>query len=93
MDRDLRCELVPQGQVYELCWQLAGQVRASGYRPQVVCMYLYDLTKAFNRMYKHCPVLRAEPALRQARAELVEATGVLIRDALGLIGIEAVDRM
>lgn len=36
MERELRCELVPQEQVYELCWQLAELVRGSGFRPQVV---------------------------------------------------------
>ena len=36
MQRELRCELVPQAEVYELCWELAEAVRASGYRPQVV---------------------------------------------------------
>ncbi len=36
MDRELHCELVPQAQVYELCWQLAEAVRASDYRPEVV---------------------------------------------------------
>jgi hypoxanthine phosphoribosyltransferase len=36
MDRELHCELVTEAQVYELCWELAEAVRASGYRPEVV---------------------------------------------------------
>jgi hypoxanthine phosphoribosyltransferase len=36
MEQELRCELVPQSQVYELCWELAAAIRASGYHPEVV---------------------------------------------------------
>ena len=64
------------------------------YSPHIICSYAYELAKLFSRMYQNCSVLRAEtPELKQARAGLVEATGLVIKHALSLIGIESVERM
>ncbi|MEM7263862.1 MAG: arginine--tRNA ligase, partial [Planctomycetota bacterium] len=67
---------------------------AREYQPKLVCIYLYDLCKNFSRMYQHCPVNQADtPELRFARLELFEATGVVIRDGLELLGIRTIERM
>jgi len=36
MIRKLRCELLSQEAVYDLCWELAQAIRASGFRPEVL---------------------------------------------------------
>ncbi len=67
---------------------------AESYQPQLVCVYVYTLAKDFNRMYENCPVKQAETeSLRVARAALIKATGMVIKKALELIGVKAVERM
>lgn len=64
------------------------------YRPQLICIYLYQLAKDFSRFYDNCPVLEADSeGLRVARLALVDAAGQVLRKGLSLLGIEALDRM
>ncbi|MGE3165742.1 MAG: arginine--tRNA ligase [Planctomycetota bacterium] len=59
-----------------------------------ICIYLYELARDFSRMYTECKVLTAEPpALRMARAALVDATGKTLQCGLGLLGIQTLARM
>ncbi|MBF0244012.1 MAG: arginine--tRNA ligase [Planctomycetes bacterium] len=63
-------------------------------RPQLMCIYLYDLARDFSRMYEQCPVKNAETAaLRSTRLALVSAVGKTLETGLGLIGIHTLDRM
>ena len=63
-------------------------------QPQLLCIYQYELAKDFSRMYSKCSVLKAEtPPLREARASLVKATGLILQQCLSLIGIECIERM
>lgn len=66
----------------------------SEYRPQWLCIYLYQLAKDFSRMYDHCSVIKAasEP-LKVTRALLVDAVGGLLKQGLALLGIETLERM
>ena len=67
---------------------------AESYQPQYICMYLYDLSRDFSRMYEVCHVKRAEtPELQVTRAGLVEATGLVIQKGLELLGIRTLERM
>lgn len=62
--------------------------------PQIMCIYLYELSKDFSRMYASCSVLKApDQKTRVARAQLVEATGEVIKKGLELIGIQTLERM
>jgi arginyl-tRNA synthetase len=62
--------------------------------PQVVCGWVYELSRKFSRWYKECSVLHAESdALRATRRELVDATGRVIQHALSLLGIRTIERM
>jgi arginyl-tRNA synthetase len=64
------------------------------YSPHIVCAYAYELSKRFSRMYQNCSVLHAEtPELKRARTGLVQATGLVIKHALSLLGIETLERM
>jgi len=67
---------------------------ARGYQPQLVCVYLYALSKDFSRFYHDCSVKHAgDEALRTARAALVDATGRVIGKGLELLGIRTAERM
>ena len=64
------------------------------YRPNLLTVYLYDLTKAFSTFFEACPVLRAETEeLRWSRLLLCDLTGRVVRQGLELLGIQVVDRM
>ena len=55
--------------------------------------YLYNGVKAFSRFYNQCPVLKAEPALRDARLVLVKVTETIFRKACELLGLPTVEAM
>jgi arginyl-tRNA synthetase len=67
---------------------------AESLEPHRLCGYLYDLAGAFTTFYEQCPVLKAEDAAtRASRLALAEHTADVLRSGLGLLGIEAPDRM
>ncbi|MDE0130317.1 MAG: arginine--tRNA ligase [Gammaproteobacteria bacterium] len=57
--------------------------------PQVLAHYLVSLAQAFHGWYNHCKVLDAEPGLRRARLLLAQASGQVLRNGLGLLGVSA----
>ncbi len=62
-------------------------------RPSILCAYLFDLAKRFNRFNKACPVKPSEGELLQARLMLVQATIHALEWGLSLLGIPAPQRM
>lgn len=66
---------------------------ASQLRPSLVCTYLYELCKTFNRFEKHCSVKPQSGPLLQGRLLLVTATVHALAWALHLLGIPAPQRM
>ncbi len=76
--------------------RLPGAVREAGerYAPFVVAEWCYETARALSAFYRDCPVLRAErPELRAARLRLVAATATALSTGLGLLGIQAPERM
>jgi arginyl-tRNA synthetase len=65
----------------------------SDFRPNLLASYLYDLAKAYHSFYEACPVLRAEPEIRDSRLRLIEACRRVLGTGLGLLGIQTVDQM
>ncbi|MHC4948090.1 MAG: arginine--tRNA ligase [Planctomycetota bacterium] len=61
--------------------------------PHRLCTYLYDLAEAYSGFYQECPVLRADPARRDARLRLSDLVRRVLADGLDLLGIEAPARM
>jgi arginyl-tRNA synthetase len=60
----------------------------------VVCQYLYALCKDFSRFFGACSVLHADsPELKAARAQLVDAFGLLLKQGLANLGIQTLERM
>jgi arginyl-tRNA synthetase len=66
---------------------------ASHYRPHLVARYLMDIAQAFNEFYHAMPVLNAERGLRDARLTLIIAVQQVLKNGLGLLGIEAPEQM
>ncbi len=59
-----------------------------------VAQFALDVARLFTAFYHDCPVIQAETeALRVARAQLCDATLQTLKNALGLLGIEALERM
>ncbi|NOZ35423.1 MAG: arginine--tRNA ligase [Chlorobi bacterium] len=62
--------------------------------PSVIANYVYDLAKEYNRFYHELPVLKEENInLQKLRLSLSEKTGLIIKIALDLFGIEVPERM
>ena len=63
------------------------------FRPNLLANYLYELANTFHGFYEACPVLKSEGATRQSRLALCELTARVLREGLGLLGIQVPDRM
>jgi len=67
---------------------------AEDLKPSLIADYANTLADKFNSFYAKAPVLKAKPEkLKDARLALVDATRIVIRNALNLIGIDAPERM
>jgi arginyl-tRNA synthetase len=63
-------------------------------KPNIIADYVNSLADKFNRFYTKLPVIKAKSSeLSDARLALVDATRIVIRNALKLLGIEAPERM
>ncbi|HEY1788869.1 MAG TPA: arginine--tRNA ligase [Verrucomicrobiae bacterium] len=66
---------------------------AEEYRPNFLCIFLYDLAGKFNVFFENCPVLKADPETRHSRLALCELTARVLKQGLDVLGIEAVEQM
>jgi arginyl-tRNA synthetase len=67
---------------------------AENLRPNEIADYANILADKFNTFYGALPVIKAKPPeLSDARLALVEATKIVLRNALTLVGIEAPEKM
>jgi arginyl-tRNA synthetase len=70
--------------------QLAGEE----YSPATVASFAYEVARAYGRFFFELSIFNEpDPARRSFRVALSAATGQVIRHALGLIGVEAPERM
>jgi len=63
------------------------------YRPNVLATYLYELASTFHSFFESCPVLKSEGATQSSRLALCDATARVLKQGLGLLGIEVPERM
>jgi arginyl-tRNA synthetase len=61
--------------------------------PHKLAGYLFDVASAFTTFYEQCPVLTAEPAIRDSRLALAALTLRVLTTGLGLLGIPVPERM
>jgi len=66
---------------------------AEDYRPNFLCEYLYELAGHFARFYENCPVLKSEEANRATRLGLCDVTARVLKQGLGVLGIETTEQM
>jgi len=66
---------------------------AEEYKTLHITNLAFDLARAFNDFYKQCPVLKADPGVREYRLRLVAAARQTIANALNLLSIQAPDVM
>lgn len=63
------------------------------FRPNILANYLYELANTFHSFYEACPVLKAEPALRESRLLLSEIASRILAHGLSLLGIGCPEKM
>lgn len=64
------------------------------YAPSLIAQYAYDLAKAYNQFYAEVTILgESDAAKRQFRLQLSATVAQTIRLALGLLGVQAPERM
>lgn len=61
--------------------------------PHQLCAYLHELAAKFTRFYEQCPILASKGAVRENRLRFAQRTLRTLETGLGLLGIEAVERM
>ncbi len=64
------------------------------FRPNLLAGYLFELAGDFHGFFEACPVLKAEAgSQRETRLTLCQVTARVLRRGLGLLGIDAPERM
>ena len=72
----------------------AVRAAADDLAPHKLCGHLFDLAQAFTSFYDACPVLKApDEATRASRLALCRLTADALALGLGLLGIDAPERM
>jgi arginyl-tRNA synthetase len=61
--------------------------------PHYICTHLYELASSYMQFYEQCPVLTADPAIRDSRLALCRYTADALKTGLGLLGIATIERM
>jgi arginyl-tRNA synthetase len=62
-------------------------------RPNLLCLYLYELANRFHRFYEACPILKSHGEVRASRLALADVTAKILQTGLGLLGIDVPERM
>ncbi|SKA83670.1 arginyl-tRNA synthetase [Caloramator quimbayensis] len=66
----------------------------SKYEPSMLTRYIIDVAKAFNKFYNQYSIISCEDeGLKAARLKLVEATTIVLKNGLSLLGIDVVEKM
>jgi arginyl-tRNA synthetase len=64
-----------------------------GFKPNILATYLYELAAEFHGFYESCPVLSAEPPMRETRFALCEVFSRVLQVGLDLLGIQVPEKM
>lgn len=69
------------------------QRSAAECKPLFITNLAYDIARAFNNFYRQCPVIQAEPAVRDFRLRIAAASRQAIVNCLALLGIDTPEVM
>ncbi len=61
--------------------------------PHLLCNYIYTLSQCFNDFYEGCSVIKAQGGDKARRAMLVQATCIVLKTLLDLLGLPALEAM
>ncbi len=91
-------ELLTEDSAYALCSVLSNfeetlEKTVADNEPSYLCAYALELAKAFSKAYLELKVLDAEAEVASARLALFEATRLVLKKSLMLLGIETIERM
>lgn len=64
----------------------------SKFEPSVISKYVISLAQAFNKYYANSRILQEDEGLN-ARLALVEATAIILKQGLAILGVESPDEM
>ena len=95
---DVDAALLTTPQERELIKQIAMlpeeiHLAARDYDPSRINRYVTELAARFHRFYNVCRIKDAEPAVRDARLKLADATRRVLEIGLGIIGVTAPEKM
>lgn len=65
---------------------------ANQFEPSIIAKYAINLAQHFNKYYAHTRILEESPE-RESRLALSYATGLVLKEALRLLGVEAPEQM
>jgi arginyl-tRNA synthetase len=66
---------------------------AAAAEPHKLAAFLFEVASAFTTFYEQCPVLTAEPAVRDSRLALAALTLRVLETGLDLLGVPVPERM
>lgn len=94
--RGKKIEKKEERMILELLFQFPEVVKqaAEQHSPNLICNFLFELAQAFNFFYEHLPILKAETEeSKKIRIDLTSAFAQIIKNGLGLLGIETPKKM
>ena len=66
---------------------------AENYKPSVLADYLFQTAQLYSSFYQRSPILKSDPAVRDARLALCALFGKVLSKGLSLLGIETPKRI
>ena len=66
---------------------------ADRYEPSLITRHVIDIAQAFNRFYHDEHIITDNDEEKLAKIALVLATKIVIKNALGILGVHAPERM
>lgn len=93
-DADYRLSDAESWEIIKLLQEFPNMVEraADKYDPSIIAKYAINLAQAFNKYYAHTRILDENPE-RDSRLALAYATGIVLKEALRLLGVDAPEKM
>ncbi len=66
---------------------------AENFEPHKITIYLEELASLFHKFYTVCRIIGSEKNLAEARISLINATQIVLKNGLTILGVSAPDKM